>query len=76
MSPFLVLYGREAPLLPSFAGLSSSIEVVSNDLQCWAAIIAVVKKKMKQSQIYMKDLADKKREEMLLTVGSWVMVWL
>lgn len=74
MSPFLTLYGCEAPGLPSFGGITSPIEAVSSDLQRRANIVALVNDKMKRSQLYMKEVVDKKRTELVLTVGDWVMV--
>lgn len=74
MSPFRALYGREAPSLPAFGDISSPVQAVTSDLQNRTSIIAIVKTNMKKSQEYMKEMADKKRQETLLSVGDYFMV--
>lgn len=44
MSPFLALYGQEAPILPSLSLVSSSVEAVSMDLQRRAHILDIIKR--------------------------------
>lgn len=69
---FYALYGREAPLLPSFHATESLIEVVATYLQRRALIIQSIKKKMKESQAYMKEVVEKNRSEVSLIVGEWI----
>lgn len=76
MSPFKVLYGREATEIPHYEKGESTIQAVDITLQIKEDILERIKTNLKVAQGRMKHQADKKISELKFKVGEWVLVQL
>ncbi|XP_077251698.1 uncharacterized protein LOC143890899 isoform X2 [Tasmannia lanceolata] len=71
---FEALYGRKPPTIPLYNSGSSSIEAGEDDLPQRDQILIRLKYTLHQSQARMSCLADQKRLDKQLEVGSWVLL--
>ncbi|KAK8944961.1 ER lumen protein retaining receptor [Platanthera zijinensis] len=74
MTPFEVMYGRPPPsLLPYTAGTTSN-EAVDATLQTREELLHCLKQNLHKAQQRMKAQADRKRKELKLDKGDWVLL--
>jgi len=72
MSPFRVLYGRDAPTFLKFEDNPSSVEAINEQLKLRDSIIAELKLHLGKAQQRMRDQANKARREVTFEVGERV----
>lgn len=58
MSPFMALYGREAPSLPSYTSGMPHLAAVDSDLSRHQQILHLVQVNMEKAQVHMKRAAE------------------
>ncbi|KAK8942857.1 hypothetical protein KSP39_PZI008725 [Platanthera zijinensis] len=74
MTPYEVVYGQEPLLHSPYIEGSAALESVDRSLEAREKVISLLKSNLTQAQERMKVLADKKRSERSLEVGTWAYI--
>ncbi|MCI05729.1 hypothetical protein A2U01_0026782, partial [Trifolium medium] len=74
MTPFKALYGRDPPTLIRYMPQHNDPISVQEQLGERDRILQQLKSNLERAQVYMKNQADKKRRDVDLQVGDWVLV--
>ncbi|GAU45812.1 hypothetical protein TSUD_115000 [Trifolium subterraneum] len=76
MTPFKALYGRDPPTLLRYQPQLNDPVNLQEQLGERDITLQQLKSTLERAQLYMKNQADKKRRDVELQVGDWVLVWL
>lgn len=74
MTPFKALYGRDPPALTRYRPQPNDPITVQEQLVERDRTLQQLKSNLERAQVYMKNQADKKRRDLELQVGDWVLV--
>jgi len=74
MSPFEVVYGRKPPSVFQFIPGEIRVQTVLQELRDRDEALKQLKKQLLQAQTTMKEIADKKRRNLVFEIGEWVYV--
>ncbi|KAK8918293.1 hypothetical protein KSP39_PZI021908 [Platanthera zijinensis] len=74
MTPYEVVYGQEPAIHIPYISGEARTEEVDRSLEAREKVISLLKTNLAQAQNRMRVMADKKRRERTLEVGSWAYV--
>ena len=74
MTPFKALYGRDPPTLVRYQPEITDVPTVHEKLTARDELLRQLKDNLMKAQTYMKNQADKKRQDVNLQVGDLVLV--
>lgn len=74
MTSFQALYGRLPPSIPLYRDGLSAVHEVDQQLLTQDALLKQLKANLENSVNRMKQIADRKRRDILFEIGSWVLL--
>jgi len=74
MSAYEITFGKKPPNIPQYLAGKSNVEAVDTWLTTHDTMIKSLTKKLLKAQQRMKQIADKRRRDVEITEGDWVLV--
>ncbi|MCI30682.1 Ty-3/Gypsy retrotransposon polyprotein, partial [Trifolium medium] len=74
LTPYQVVYGKPPPQITDYIAGTSMVEACDKVLSTRDEILALLRKNLLKAQSRMKEIADKKRRDVVYEIGSWVYV--
>ena len=72
MTPFEAVYGRAPPIIPTYNTRALSVDELDCTLQDCTKVLRILKDNLHAAQAWMKQQADKHRNEREFEVEDWV----